>query len=172
MVGTASGKRNWYLVISGICLFVLGCICWFFPGLTLFSIAVIAGIGFAIAGVMNLVSYFSYRGTPGVTGWMVVYAILDLIIAAMFLIHPIASAFVIPWVIAGFVLAFGVAEIVQCFAVRKSGFPGWGFMLASGILNVLIGIMLFIWPGSAAIFIAAYCIVAGINCICVGAMKN
>lgn len=165
------GTRNWYLIVGGVLLIVFGFVCWFYPNLTLVSISFMAGVGFAFAGIMNFVSYARNRGLPGVSGWMIVYGILDVLVAGMFLIHPLATSFVIPWLIGVFVLAFGIAEVAQAVQMRKA-FPGWGFMLASGIINIILGVLFFLWPPLVAVYIAVYCLFAGVNLICLGAVKN
>ena len=170
MAAMTSG-RNWYLIIGGILLIVFGFVCFFYPGLTLVSIAFMAGVGFAFAGIMNIVSYAQYRGLPGVTGWMIAYGILDLLVAAMFLIHPLATSSVIPWLIGAFVLAFGIAELVQCVSLKRQGFAGWGYVLVSGIVNVILGVLFFAWPPLLAVYIAVYCVFAGATLIGLGATK-
>jgi uncharacterized membrane protein HdeD (DUF308 family) len=49
-------------------------------------------------------------------------------------------------VIAFWAIIMGIGEIGGAFASRKSGSGAWGWTLAAGILNVVFGVLLLIWP--------------------------
>ena len=90
--------RNWGLFAAGIALVIIGFVLLMVPGLTLVSIAVIAGCMFLAAGIVDAYAYFKYREAEGLSGWALAYAICDIILGVLFIVHPIASAVVIPWV--------------------------------------------------------------------------
>ena len=108
--------RNWGLFAAGIALVIIGFVLLMVPGLTLVSIAVIAGCMFLAAGIVDAYAYFKYREAEGLSGWALAYAVCDIILGVLFIVHPIASAVVIPWVMGIFVVAYGIFEIVA--AVR------------------------------------------------------
>ena len=114
--------RNWGLFAAGIALVIIGFVLLMVPGLTLVSIAVIAGCMFLAAGIVDAYAYFKYREAEGLSGWALAYAICDIILGVLFIVHPIASAVVIPWVMGIFVVAYGIFEIVA--AVRFRAVPG------------------------------------------------
>ena len=45
-------------------------------------------------------------------------------------------------------ILLGVGEIGGAFAARRRGSDAWGWTLAAGILNVVFGVLLLIWPAS------------------------
>ena len=53
--------RNWGLFAAGIALVIIGFVLLVVPGLTLVSIAVIAGCMFLAAGIVDAYAYFKYR---------------------------------------------------------------------------------------------------------------
>ena len=110
--------RNWGLFAAGIALVIIGFVLLMVPGLTLVSIAVIAGCMFLAAGIVDAYAYFKYREAEGLSGWALAYAICDIILGVLFIVHPIASAVVIPWVMGIFVVAYGIFEIVAASATR------------------------------------------------------
>ena len=103
-------ERNWQLIVAGILFIIFGLVCAFFPGLTLASIAFIVGAAFVVSGVVNIATFIRDRDLLGFSGWILAYGILDVLIGAMFVIHPFAFAAVLPWVIGAFVLVFGIYE--------------------------------------------------------------
>ena len=57
--------RNWGLFAAGIALVIIGFVLLMVPGLTLVSIAVIAGCMFLAAGIVDAYAYFKYREAEG-----------------------------------------------------------------------------------------------------------
>lgn len=168
MASQIEKNRNWSIIIPGILLIFFGALCAFYPGITLLSVTFIAGAGFIFAGVVNIVSYFRERKVMGLSGWYVVYGILDILVGLMLLIHPFATAYVIPWLIGAFVIAYAVVEIVSIIPLRKSLGSVWGLGLVSGILSLVIGICFFIFPETLVIFIALFAVIRGATLIAAG----
>lgn len=162
-------ERNWQLIVAGILFIVFGLICAFFPGLTLASIAFMVGAAFVVSGVVNIATFLRDRELLGFSGWVLAYGILDVLIGAMFVIHPFAFATVLPWVIGAFVLVFGIYEVIVTFMLKKTGMPLWGWMLASGIISIVIGGLFFYMPELLAIYIALFALLRGVDLIVVGA---
>ena len=135
--------RNWGLFAAGIALVIIGFVLLMVPGLTLVSIAVIAGCMFLAAGIVDAYAYFKYREAEGLSGWALAYAICDIILGVLFIVHPIASAVVIPWVMGIFVVAYGIFEIVAAVRFRDA-LPGWGWVLFAGIVSLFCGIAFFL----------------------------
>ena len=134
--------RNWGLFAAGIALVIIGFVLLVVPGLTLVSIAVIAGCMFLAAGIVDAYAYFKYREAEGLSGWALAYAVCDIILGVLFIVHPIASAVVIPWVMGIFVVAYGIFEIVAAVRFRDA-LPGWGWVLFAGIVSLFCGIAFF-----------------------------
>ena len=162
-------ERNWQLIVAGVLFILFGFACAFFPGLTLASIAFMVGAAFVVSGVVNIATFIRDRELLGFSGWILAYGILDVLIGAMFVIHPFAFATVLPWVIGAFVLVFGVYEVVAAFMIKRSGLPLWGWMLVSGIISIVIGFLFFYLPEMLALFIALFALLRGVDLIVVGA---
>ncbi|MBC2889079.1 HdeD family acid-resistance protein [Gordonibacter massiliensis (ex Traore et al. 2017)] len=161
-------KHDWGLIVAGVLLVL----CAFFflvaPGLTLVTITAIAGAAFLVSGVFDIINYARFHKVMNLSGWAIAYAVLDIIIGLMFLVHPLAFAAVIPWVIGAFFLVFGVFEIVGAFRVRKTGIPMWGWMLFSGIVGALCGVTFFVSPASFSIFLSVFILMRGVSLVFYG----
>ena len=102
------------------------------------------------------------------SGWVLAYAILDILIGAMFLLHPLAFSVVLPWLIGGFFIVFGVFEIVMAVRGRSAGMPMWGWAVFSGVVGVLCGLTFFLSPATLSIFIALFMIMRGATLLVFG----
>ena len=161
-------KHDWGLVVAGVLLIICALFFLVAPGLTLVTITAIAGAAFLVSGVFDIVNYIRFRKVTNMSGWVIAYAVLDIVIGLMFLIHPLAFAAVIPWVIGAFFLIFGIFEIVGAFRVRKMGVPLWGWMVFSGIVGALCGITFFVAPASFSIFLSVFILMRGVSLIFFG----
>ena len=80
--------------------------------------------------------------------------------------HPIQGVATLTLVLVAFFVAEGVFQTVGAFAARGIFPDSWGWMLISGVIDlVLAGLIIAGWPGSAA---WALGIVVGMNLISSG----
>lgn len=142
---TSQKKRDWGMIACGVLLVISAFVIMLWPGMTLVTLAIIAGVMFLFAGGADLSQYFRVRGSVDGAGWILVNAILDIILGAMFIIHPIAAAEVLPWLAGMFVIFYGVMAIVASIGIRNMG-SVWVLMLLNGILSIVIGILFFVNP--------------------------
>ena len=165
-------KRDWGLVVAGILLVLCGMFFVFAPGLTLVTMTVFAGAAFLVSGIFDIVSYIRFRKVANMSGWALAYAILDIVVGLMFLIHPLALAAVIPWLIGLFFIIFGGFEIVGSFKIKGTGSSLWGWMLFSGIIGALCGVLFFVFPASFVIYMAVFVIMRGVSLAIYGASSR
>lgn len=141
-----------------------------FPGLTLATITAILGAGFLLSGILDAVGYVRLKGTTvaSPSPWMIVYAILDIIIGVMLLLHPFVFSGVVSWLVGIFVVAFGVIEVVGAVQLHRFNMPMWGWMVFSGIVDILCGVVFFVYPAMLAVFLAVFVIMRGVSLIMYG----
>lgn len=161
-------KHDWGLIIAGILLILCAFLFLLAPGLTLVTITAIAGAAFLVSGVFDIINYVRFRKVMNLSGWALAYAVLDIIIGLMFLIHPLALAAVIPWVIGAFFVVFGVFEIIGSFKIKNTGASMWGWMLFSGIVSALCGVTFFVMPATFSIFLSVFILMRGASLIMFG----
>ena len=146
-------KRDWGVIVAGVLLVICAFVCLLMPGVTLVTITMIAGAGFLVSGIMDVIEYARFR---------------DILIGAMFLLHPLAFSVVLPWLIGGFFIVFGVFEIVMAVRGRSAGMPMWGWAVFSGVVGVLCGLTFFFSPATLSIFIALFMIMRGATLLVFG----
>ncbi len=156
-----SKRHDWGLIVAGALLVLLAIFITAFPGLTLATITAILGAGFLVSGILDLVGYVRLKGNlfTSPSPWMVVYAVLDIIIGIMLLLHPIVFAGVVSWLVGIFVVAFGVIEVIGAVQLHKFSMPMWGWMVFSGF---------FVYPAMLAVFLAVFVIMRGASLIMYG----
>jgi uncharacterized membrane protein HdeD (DUF308 family) len=104
------------------------------------------GILITIAGVAQIVYSFSSKSTGRI--------ILNLLIGLLYLwvgitaiIRPAEMSVILTFMIACVIMAVGVVRIIQ--ALQHRGVRGWGWLLVSGVLAVLLGLIIASeWPVS------------------------
>ena len=160
--------RDWGVIIAGVLLIVCALACLLMPGATMVTIAIIAGAGFLISGIMDAIEYVRFRRVLMLSGWALAYAILDIVVGVMFLVHPLAFAVVLPWLVGAFFIAFGIFEIVAALKGRSMGAPLWGWAVFSGIVGVVCGLTFFFSPATLSIFIALFMIMRGASLLVFG----
>lgn len=162
-------KRDWGLIVAGILLIICAAFFAVAPGLALLTITAIAGAAFLVSGVFDVISYNRFRKAMNLSGWALAYAVLDIVLGILFLIHPIVSAGALAWFVGAMFIVFGAFEAVGSFRIRKTGVPMWGWMLFSGIVSVLCGVLFFMMPAMLSIFLSVFILMRGLSLIMYGA---
>lgn len=154
-----ASKHDWGLVFAGVALAIAGLFCMLAPGLTIVTIAAVVGAFFLVAGVFDIIGYVRFRNIMPRSGWELAYAVIDVLLGLVFLLHPLATSAVVPWLVGACFVAFGAFEIVTAVKAHGWGVPLWGWPLVSGILNVLCGVAFFVMPEMLSVFLAVILLV-------------
>jgi len=144
---------NWSVAL-GVLILLLGIVALLVPVLTaLAANYTLAWIALAI-GVLQLIHAYQTRKRSH-PRWQVVTGILNLVVGALLLIYPVEGIAAIALMLAALIFTVGVAELFLAFQRRPAS--GWGWVLASGILSALVGVLIAIgWPGDSFLLIAVY----------------
>jgi uncharacterized membrane protein HdeD (DUF308 family) len=134
---------NW-LIGLGALMMVLGVAAIIEPFVATIAVARVLSWTFLLAGVVRAVHAFQSRQQRGF--WLKLLVAIFYIIAGVLLLSNIFGAkltltLAFGWVI----LAQGIVEVVAAFKVRPD--PNWSWMLTSGIIATILGILiLYRWP--------------------------
>jgi uncharacterized membrane protein HdeD (DUF308 family) len=98
---------------------------------------------------MGFVTTFRARNAPGFW-WSLLSALLGVVAGILLLVWPRQGALSLTAVLIAFLLVEGVLTLMYALE-RRGGLSGrWGWMLASGILDIVLGVLLFLgFPGTA-----------------------
>jgi uncharacterized membrane protein HdeD (DUF308 family) len=160
-------RRHWMLyLIEGIVLVVLGVIAIIIPPVATLAATIFIGWLLLISGLFGLFTTFWMRPAPGFW-WSLVSAVIGILAGVLLIAWPASGAVSLTLVLIAFFIIEGIASIM--FALQhRSELPGtWGWMLASGIVDLVLSVLIFAGLPSTAAW--AIGLLVGINLIFGGA---
>ena len=156
-------RRHWVLFLSeGILLVVLGILALLAPVMASVAATVFFGWILFLSGLLGLISTIRARRAPGVW-WSLVSALIGLAAGVLLLGWPVLGALSLTAVLIAFLFAEGIVSIMYALEHRNALSGRWGWMLASGIIDVTLAVLLILGlPGTA---LWALGLILGINLI-------
>jgi uncharacterized membrane protein HdeD (DUF308 family) len=139
------GKWFWFVIV-GVALVVLGTIALGSVVIASLAAAVAIGALLLVAGAFEVVGAFWCRGWSGFFLHLL-SGVLSIVVGLLFLRAPGEALAALTLLIACFLMATGIFKIVVALMHR---FAHWGWALASGILDLVLGFLIWMeWPASA-----------------------
>lgn len=160
--------RNWWLILlRGIAAIVFGILTFIWPGITLLTLVLFFGAFALVDGVLAIWAGI-VGGEPGPRWWLLLVGLLGIAVGLLTFLLPGLSALLLLMFIAGWAIAVGILQIIGAIRLRKEIDNEW-WLIASGVLSVLFGVLLVALPGPGALgllfVIGAYAIVYGVMLI-------
>jgi uncharacterized membrane protein HdeD (DUF308 family) len=163
-------RGNWlWFVALGIALVVLGMVALASVVSASLAVAVLIGILLLLGGMSEVLGAFWCRGWSGFFLHLL-SGVLSIVVGMLFVRAPAGALAALTLLVACFLLVGGIFKIVAAFAYR---FAAWGWALASGIIDLVLGILIWQeWPASAlwviGMFVGINLVFRGINWIALG----
>jgi uncharacterized membrane protein HdeD (DUF308 family) len=149
-------------LFEGIVLVVLGVLAIIIPPLAPLAVAIFIGWLFLISGVAGLITTFMARHAPGFW-WSLISAILGIAAGIVLLARPVLGTVSLTLLLIVFFIIEGVASIMFALDHRRELSGRWGWMLASGIVDLLLAALIFAGLPSTAAW--AIGLLVGINMV-------
>jgi uncharacterized membrane protein HdeD (DUF308 family) len=164
---TRSLHEHWVLyLIEGVVLIVLGATAIVLPPIATLAVTILIGWLLLVSGIMGLITTFWMRHGPGFW-WSLLSAVLALVVGVLLLASPLRGAVSLTIVLVAFFIIEGIASIMFALDHKREFSGRWGWMLASGIVDLILAALIFAGlPSSAAWAIG---LLVGINLIFGGA---
>ena len=164
---TAALREHWVLfLVEGVVLLVLGATAVVLPPIATLAVTILFGWLFLVSGIVGLVTTFWMRHAPGFW-WSLLSAALGIIVGVMLLASPVTGALSLTLVLIAFFLIEGAVTIMFALDHRRELSGRWGWMLMSGIIDLVLAMMIFAGLPSTAAW--AVGLLVGINMIFGGA---
>lgn len=142
-------------------------------GVTFLSVAFIVGLIFVIAGIVECLSYNSYRGDNVERTWILNDGLTTFVLGGLILMNKISADAVVPMVLGLWVLIAGIRNFVHAWEhVEEKGNSFYDHLIV-GMLNIIFGLYVFfdgeIFNLASITMIGLCVIVQGINILHIGA---
>ena len=158
-------REHWKLfLVEGIILVILGILAIIIPPLATIGITIFIGWLFLISGIACLITTFGARQAPGFW-WSLLSAVLGIAAGIVLLGWPVSGAVSLTLLLIVFLMIEGISKVIFALTIRP--FPNWGWVLASGIIGILLA--LYLWASLPITAIWLLGVLLGIQLICEGA---
>ncbi|HSY06774.1 MAG TPA: DUF308 domain-containing protein [Steroidobacteraceae bacterium] len=146
----AALRRHWVLFLcEGIALVILGLLALLAPVVASVAATVFFGWILLLSGIVGLVATLRARHAPGFV-WSLLSALVGIVAGVLLLGWPVQGTLSLTAVLIAFLLLEGGVSILYALEHKSALSNRWGWMLASGIVDLILGLLLFIGlPGTA-----------------------
>ena len=145
------GSSWWWMALLAVVSIVGGFMALANPFAASVAATLLAGWFFAILGVIQIVQAFRVTDWSGFL-WALAFGVLTLIVGGVLLFDPLAGMVSLTVLVAVLFLVTGIAKTMFAFSLRPVS--GWGWVLVSGLVSLLLGVMIlanFPWSAQAVL---------------------
>jgi len=154
---------HWVLyLVEGVVLLVLGATAIVLPPLATLAVTILIGWLFLVSGVVGLFTTFWMRAAPGFW-WALLSAVLGIVAGVWLLAAPVTGAFSLTIILVAFFIIEGIASIMFSLDHKRELSGQWGWMLVSGIVDLVLAAFIFAGLPSTAAW--AIGLLVGINMV-------
>jgi uncharacterized membrane protein HdeD (DUF308 family) len=158
--------RNWWVfALRGVLAIVFGVLAFIWPGVTLLILVLLFGAYALVDGILAVIAGIASYGRNERWWAELLAGVAGIAFGIVTVVWPGTTALVLLWFIAAWAVVTGVLEIVAAIQLRRVITGEW-MMVLSGLLSILVGVLLVLFPGAGALgltwLIGAYAIVFGI----------
>jgi len=141
VVSTIHEHRVLFLV-EGIILLVLGAAAIIVPVIATLAFTLFIGWLFLISGVVGLITTFWMRNAPGFW-WSLLSGVVGIAAGIVLILWPISGTVSLTLLLIAFFLVEGIVTLMYAFEHRAQLSGRWGWMLASGIVDLILAGIIF-----------------------------
>jgi uncharacterized membrane protein HdeD (DUF308 family) len=142
--------RSGLFLSEGIILVALGLLAIMIPLIAPIAVTIFLGWLFLISGIAGLVTTVWARQVPGFW-WSLLSAVFAIAAGILLLGWPLYGAVSLTLLLIVFFIIEGVFSIMCALALKKEFLERWGWMLASGVIDLILAVIIFAGlPGTAA----------------------
>ena len=152
-----------YLVQGGL-MVLAGILALVYPVASSFAVVIFLGWLLIISGFVQGLSLWDARHVP--TFWLqLVSMLLSVMVGVLLIRHRGEGLLVLTLLLLVYFMIEGISKVIFALTIRP--FPNWGWVLASGLVGILLA--LYLWDNLPVTAIWLLGVLLGIQLICVGA---
>lgn len=148
-------KHWWVSLLIGILAIALAVYCMFMPLATILTLQILFVIGFLAMGVAQIIFSVANRKRLHGWGWYLTGGVIDILFAAALWVLPVVSLIIFVGI---WVLVQSVWGIALSIELQSVGSRSWGWLLALGIIGILLSFVIIANPiAGGAFVVVAFC---------------
>jgi uncharacterized membrane protein HdeD (DUF308 family) len=158
-------KRHslWYLIQS-ILMILGGILALIYPIVSSVAVVLFLGWILIISGIVQGISLIGAQHVPNF--WLQLISVaLSVIVGVLFVRHPGEGLLTLTLLLIVFFMVEGISKLIFALTIRP--FPNWGWVLASGIIGILLSF--YLWSSLPITAVWLLGMLLGIQLICEGA---
>ena len=140
----------WVLALQGACALAFGILALLWPDITLLWLVALFAAYALIAGVMTVVGVVRNRRREEYWWLLLLLGLSSIAAGVIAVLHPDLTALVLVLLMGANALVNGVLHIALAIQLRKVIRGEW-LMVAAGIVSIVFGILVFLFPGAGAL---------------------
>ena len=153
----------WYIAQSGL-MILAGILALIFPVISSVAIVLFLGWLLIFSGILQAISLIDARHVPHF--WLqLVSVVLSVLVGILFLRNPGAGLLTLTLLLIVFFMVEGISKVIFSLTIRP--FPNWGWVLASGVISILLAF--YLWANTPVTAIWLLGVLLGIELVCEGA---
>jgi uncharacterized membrane protein HdeD (DUF308 family) len=172
VAGTVELARWWWtFILRGVLAIAFGVVAFVSPPATIAALVLLFGAWALVDGVFHIAGAIQDRSRNRSWWLAVLEGVVSIIAGVLALAFPAFAALSLLLIISAWSIVTGVVEVVMAIRLREQ-ITGELWLAIAGILSIVFGVLLFLFPTSGAItivwIIGAFAIVFGISMIALG----
>jgi uncharacterized membrane protein HdeD (DUF308 family) len=160
----------WTFILRGVLAILFGLVCLFFPPAAIVGLATLFGFWLIVDGVAGVTGAWGARAHGS---WWVslLEGIAGLLAGFLSIVWPVITALILTLLVGAWAIVTGVMEIWMAIRLRER-IRGELFMALAGVISILFGLYVIIFPGAGILsvlwLIAVFAIAFGLSLIGIG----
>jgi uncharacterized membrane protein HdeD (DUF308 family) len=153
----------WYL-LQGVLMVLAGVLAVIYPLLASVAMVYLLGWVLIVSGVLQAIGLIGARDVPHY--WLaLISVVLAIVIGVLLLRQPESGLLLMTVLLIVFFMVEGISKIIFALTIRP--FPHWGWVLASGLVGIVLAVYLWANMPVSAEWVLGFLL--GIQLICEGA---
>jgi uncharacterized membrane protein HdeD (DUF308 family) len=130
------------VTIHGLLVCLVGALAIALPQYATLTIEIVLGVSLLVVAGLSIATYLSVMLYDGAE-WILLWGAVAAIAGVLLVWHPDFAAFSLAIVITAYITMHGALSIAAAFEFREFFPNSWGWVLADGIINLCLAIIIF-----------------------------
>ena len=146
-------RHSGLLLVQAVLMVIAGLLAFVYPLMTSLAVTLFLGWMLIFSGIFQGIALVASSKVPHF--WLqLVSAVLALITGFLFIRNPAVAVTTLALLLIVYFMVEGIAKIAFSLSVRP--LPSWGWLLASGVVSVVIALWLIANPAQSIVFLGLF----------------